>query len=90
MTKLEEEIWTAIMRVEDNQEKPSSEFFDIDGYSKAAAEVVKKYIKKAILDTFQNDIDAWSDPEKAMSAEDFYDKWLKENGISDEAPEVIN
>ena len=69
MSKLQSEMWNAIMRAQDNQEDEN--LFDID-YSKAAAEVAKGYIEKAWFE---------STSANGNNREDF-EEWLKENGIS--------
>lgn len=79
MTKLEEEIFLALGDSIDTLDADCTGEYGV--YAKAAAEVAKKYIKEAILAAFKNHTDVWNDPDKAMSSVDFYDYWLKENGI---------
>lgn len=80
MNKLEQEMFFALYGF--NSTSVPNEFKEeLESVAKNAASVAGKYIKQAILDSFQNHTDAWNDPEKAMSAEDFYDHFLKEIGI---------
>lgn len=94
MTRLEEEILAAIDAVPmiDNRSYGLPNLCDdYNGYAKAAAEVAKKYIKKAWSDSFANTAEgynqeiadyAWFDDEH----ESFIlrrNQWLKENGITE-------
>lgn len=79
MIRLEEEMWSAIMRVEDNQEDEN--FFDIDSYAKAAAEVAKKYIEGA-MESCAHFV-AMQQSGKHGNWPQIKEKWLKDNGITE-------
>lgn len=82
MTPFEEEIFSKLKRTRFSGALKGATQGNITiNQAKAAAEVAKKYIEKAITDAYEQNYKCDIDPNECMRAETFVDIWLKENGI---------
>lgn len=81
MTTLQEEIKKAIPDYETAEFTYANEYWDL--VAKAAAEVAKKWIEKALSDAFNQAHYSELHPDvvKRMEYNEWAKKWLKDNGI---------